>query len=165
MESFFMAGSFTLRRRVMFCETDLAGIMHFANFFRWMEEAEHAFYRSLGLSVHPLVEGPAAPRIGWPRVRAQCEYEAPLRFEEEVDVELKIVEIGNKSVRYAFTFRKLDDRATVAARGELVVVSVKSDPQTQQMRAVAIPEAFRQQLSVAGAAPTASLPPHPHPHP
>jgi hypothetical protein len=34
-----------------FSETDLAGIAHFANFFRWMEEAEHAYFRSVGLSV------------------------------------------------------------------------------------------------------------------
>ena len=38
-------------RRVEFCDTDMAGIVHFANFFRWMESAEVEFLRSLGLSV------------------------------------------------------------------------------------------------------------------
>ena len=35
---------FRYRRRVQFAETDLAGIAHFACFFRYMEEAEHALW-------------------------------------------------------------------------------------------------------------------------
>lgn len=158
-----MAGNYTLRRRVMFCETDLAGIMHFANFFRWMEEAEHAFYRSMGLSVHPQIDGVTTTRTGWPRVRAQCDYLAPLKFEEEVDVEVSVAEVRQRSVRLAFVFRKLDADATVAATGELVVVSVQADPLTQRMRAVEIPHHFREQLFVASPPPAGSLPLKPHP--
>ena len=47
-----MGFDFTHQRQVEFAETDMAGIVHFANFFRWMESAEHAFLRSLGHSVH-----------------------------------------------------------------------------------------------------------------
>ena len=47
-----MAYEFKVRRRVEFSETDMAGIVHYSNFFRYMEAAEHAFFRSLGLSIH-----------------------------------------------------------------------------------------------------------------
>jgi YbgC/YbaW family acyl-CoA thioester hydrolase len=142
-----MASSFTLRRRVLFCETDLAGIMHFANFFRWMEEAEHAFYRSLGLSVHPMQpDGMTDTRVGWPRVSAKCDYHAPLQFEEEVDIEIQVAEVRSKSVRYRFYFRKLDPAGTLAAAGEMAVVSVTADAVSRKMKAVAVPDAFRQQL-------------------
>ena len=43
---------FKLTRRIEFAETDMAGIVHFANFFRMMEATEHAFFRSLGF-FHP----------------------------------------------------------------------------------------------------------------
>ena len=46
-----MPSEFTVRRRVEFSETDMAGIVHYSNFFRYMETVEHAFYRSLGFSV------------------------------------------------------------------------------------------------------------------
>ena len=46
-----MPYEFQLSRRVEFSDTDMAGIMHFSNFFRFMEAAETAFLRSLGLSV------------------------------------------------------------------------------------------------------------------
>ena len=46
-----MPTEFSIPRRVQFSETDMAGIAHFSNFFRMMEEVEHAFFRSVGLSV------------------------------------------------------------------------------------------------------------------
>ena len=46
-----MATGFVYHRRVTFAETDMAGIVHFSNFYRYMEEAEHAFLRSRGLRI------------------------------------------------------------------------------------------------------------------
>ena len=48
-----MAYEFKLTRHVDFAETDMAGIMHFSNFFRFMEATETAFFRSLSLSIFP----------------------------------------------------------------------------------------------------------------
>ncbi|MFM8187245.1 MAG: acyl-CoA thioesterase [Pirellula sp.] len=42
---------FSWNRRVEFAETDAAGIVHFSSFFLYMEQAEHALFRSLGLSI------------------------------------------------------------------------------------------------------------------
>ena len=77
-----MGYEFVHQRRVEFSETDMAGIVHFANFPRWMEVAEHAFLRSLGFSVH-VAAGPSS--TGWPRLKVVCEYLKPLRFEEELE--------------------------------------------------------------------------------
>ena len=144
------------RRRVLFSETDLAGIAHFSNFFRWMEEAEHAFYRSLGLSVHPKQHGITDTSTGWPRLKASAEYRLPLQFEEEFDVELLVAEMRTKSIRYEFKFWKMpDDPASrqLAARGELVVVAVVAAPGTREMRATAIPDNFRARISCVPADP------------
>src|ERR1043166_4389179 len=52
-------------RRIEFGDTDMAGIVHFSNFFRFMESAECEFLRQRGLSVKMLWEG---RQIGFPRV-------------------------------------------------------------------------------------------------
>ena len=149
-----MAHQFTQRRRVSFSETDLAGIMHFSGFFRWMEDAEHAFYRSLGLSVHPLAHGATDTSTGWPRFKASAEYRLPLQFEEEVEVELIVAELRTKAIRYVFRFWKNPDgpapRALVAT-GELVVVAVCAAPGTRVMKSSPIPEAFRSRIEPAPA--------------
>ena len=81
-----MPHEFKLTRRIEFADTDMAGIVHFANFFRMMEATEHAFFRSLGLTIHGHEAGTTT---GWPRVSATCDYRAPLRFEEEVEIHPK----------------------------------------------------------------------------
>jgi acyl-CoA thioester hydrolase len=149
-----MAHSFTQRRRVSFSETDLAGIMHFSNFFRWMEELEHAFYRSLGLSVHPMAHGIPDTSVGWPRMKATADYRQPLLFEEEAEVELLVAEMRTKAIRYVFRFWKNPDvpgGRTLAATGELVVVAVQATPGTREMKSSPIPEAFRSRIEVAPA--------------
>lgn len=137
---------FTFRRRVEFADTDLAGIMHFSNFFRFMEVAEHAFYRSLGFTVHPLRHGganPEHPRVGWPRVHASADYRLPLEFEEEVEIELLVEEVRQKVIKYFFRFWKLPDGdRLLAATGRFTVVCVTFDETTQRMKATPVPPVF-----------------------
>jgi len=140
-----MPSSFTIVRRVEFSDTDMAGIMHYSNFFRFMESAEHAFFRSLGYSV---AARPGAPQVGWPRVHASCDYHAPLRFEDEVEVSLRVVARRSKALTYAFRFRKLNGPAPVeVAQGSLTVVCVAHQPDGT-MRATPIPEEIASKISV-----------------
>ena len=145
-----MASEFKLIRRVQFAETDMAGILHFAEFFRYMEETEHAFFRSLGLSVQMQVEGRT---IGWPRVRAECDYKSRLRFEDEVEVCLRVAEKRAKSLTYDFVFRKLGEAPPVeVARGRVTTVCVAMDERSGQMKAVAIPAEISRHIEVSDAA-------------
>jgi 4-hydroxybenzoyl-CoA thioesterase/acyl-CoA thioester hydrolase len=96
-----MPTPFHTSRLVEFSDTDMAGIMHFSAFFRYMEAAEHALLRSLGFSVYTEVDG--VP-ISFPRVAASCEYASPARCEEVLDIAVTIRRVGNKSVTYGFDF-------------------------------------------------------------
>lgn len=140
-----MPFEFKLTRRVEFAETDMAGIVHFANFYRMMEATEHAFFRSLGFSIHG--HDPVSA-IGWPRVSASCDFRAPLRFEDEVEIHLLVSEVRTRSIRYVFVFRKVPD-GTVVARGEVVAVCASVDKATGKLSAVPIPEAVRAAIQAA----------------
>ena len=135
-------------RRVEFSETDLAGIVHYANFFRYMETAEHAFFRALGVSI---VTTTTDPPVGWPRVHASCDFRQPLRFEDEFEIHLLVAEKKSKALSYLIKFRKLNGPAPVeVARGKLTVVCVTRDAQGK-MSAATIPAAIADQIEVAPA--------------
>lgn len=93
---------FHIRRQVQFSETDMAGVMHFSNYYRLMEDTEHAFWRSIGLSV---MTHDGDRQISWPRVATECEYFVPVRFEDELEVSLVIGKIGDRSITYEVEFR------------------------------------------------------------
>ena len=142
-----MPYQFTLTRQVEFSDTDMAGIMHFSNFFRFMEAAEHAFFRSLGFSIQ--ATGVPEP-LGWPRVHADCDFKHPLRFEDTVEIRLLVREKREKSIVYAFIFRKLNEQpAREVARGNLAVACVRRDRPGGAMTAVPIPEAIAARIEVA----------------
>src|SRR5438876_10529659 len=135
-------------RRVEFSETDMAGIVHYSNFFRYMESAEQAFFRSLGFSV---VTDKTDPPIGWPRVRAECDYLQPLHFEDEVEIHLLVSEKRAKSLSYLFRFRKLNSSPPrEIARGKLTIVCVTQDADGN-MKAAPIPKALADKIQVAPA--------------
>ena len=93
---------FIATRRVQFSETDMAGIVHFSNFYRWMEETEHEYYRSLGLSIMEATDD--GSYLGWPRVSASCTFERPLTYDDEFEVRLDVERIGVKSINYVIEF-------------------------------------------------------------
>ncbi|HEY8506264.1 MAG TPA: thioesterase family protein [Gemmataceae bacterium] len=117
-----MTEEFRTTRRVEFGDTDQAGIVHFANFFRYMEAAETEFLRSRGLSVSWSEGG---RRYGFPRVSASCDYLRPARFEDVLEVGVALEKIGSKSLTFLFTFRKGDE---VIARGRVSSVFCRETP-------------------------------------
>jgi len=141
-----MSYEYRIVRDVEFSDTDMAGIMHFTNFFRFMEAAEHAFFRSLGLSIHP--DDPDA--VHWPRVHAGMDFRRPLRFEDSVEIRLLVREKRERSLVYSFIFRKVSgEPQREVARGTLAVACVKRDSATAKMKAVSIPEAIADKIEVA----------------
>ena len=140
------AHRFVHRDLIQFSDTDMAGIVHFANFFRFMERTEHAFFRSLDLSIVEKHEGVEEVPVGWPRIHASCDFLAPLFFEDQVEIELLVEEVRTRAIRYLFRVRKAD--GTLAAEGRIAAVCVQKDG-TKGMKAVEIPIRIREKLEAA----------------
>lgn len=108
--------SILVRRRLAWRETDAAGHNHFTAAFRWIEEAEHELYRSLGFD--------PAMTACFPRVHLEVDYRQRLFFEDAIDVHVRIAGVGRTSCRFEFDVRKPD--GTTAVSGDYVVVHVAS---------------------------------------
>lgn len=120
------------RRRAQFAEVDSARIVHFSRYFRYMEEAEHALWRAAGLSIMPWDY-----TVGWARVGASFQYHAPLLFEDEFDVVIRIAKIGGRSIRYDCVIER---GGTRIATGTMTVVCVKADADGRMVSAPIPPE-------------------------
>lgn len=115
-----MASTFAYRRVVEFADTDTANVVHFTALFRYIEEAEHAFYRSLGVTAF---EWRPDLVVGMPRVAVSCDFLAPVRFGEEITVHLTVREKREKALRYEAEITRDDpDGPCTVARGAMTVV-------------------------------------------
>jgi len=134
-----MSPCFILPRQVEFIDTDMAGIVHFATFFRYMETAEHQMFRSLGLSIGVHDKD---PHIGWPRVSCGFDFMNPLRFGDDLEVHIGVKRIGQKSVTYTAEIHR---QGEVLARGHSTSACCQIG-QEGKMIPVSIPEETAQRL-------------------
>ena len=141
-----MDGRFRYSRRVQVGETDMAGIVHFSWMFRYMEEAEHAAWRAAALSI-----AEKNAELGWPRVAASFEFRSPLRFEDEFEVAVRLVEVGTRSLQYGHTITRGD---VLIGTGRIKTVCTRTNADGS-LRATEIPAeiiaALRSVLAVAPA--------------
>ena len=75
-------GRFTHQHRVSWPEVDLAGVVYFAHFVNYFEEAETEWVRSHGIEYGEMLE-----RFGicMPRVSIHCDYHGPARLDDLLD--------------------------------------------------------------------------------
>ncbi|MHC4521829.1 MAG: acyl-CoA thioesterase [Planctomycetota bacterium] len=134
-----MSNRFVMPRRVEFVDTDMAGIVHFTAFFRYMETAEHEMFRSLGLSPGA---GGREPHVGWPRVRCGFDFIKPLRFGDEAEVHIGVERIGAASIAYE---AEIVRNGEIVARGHSTSACCEVGPGTQ-MTPVPVPVEVSEKL-------------------
>jgi YbgC/YbaW family acyl-CoA thioester hydrolase len=126
----------------------MAGIVHFSAYFKYMEAAEHAFFRSLGFSVVTRI---GHEIYGWPRVHAECDFNSPLRFEDEFDIHLLVREVRSKAIVFDFIFTTpAEQGARRIGRGSFTTVCVTKKPDGT-MTSSPIPAAIAERIQPAPA--------------
>ena len=118
-----MAVPFRAERRVEFRDTDAAGLVHFTAFFHWMESAEHALWRELGVEL--VDRDPDGTLTSWPRVSASCDYRRAVRFGDVLVVLVRVARVGRSSVTFDFQF---EHASTDVASGRIVAVRCRLRP-------------------------------------
>jgi YbgC/YbaW family acyl-CoA thioester hydrolase len=123
-------GEFSYRRRVQYRDTDASGIVHFSAFFVFCEEAEHAMWREAGLTVDA-----RQTEIGWPRISASFEFLKALRFEDEIEVQIRLVGRTAKTFTYQAIIMH---EGRMAAVGTMSTICVRKRP-GEPLKATDIP--------------------------
>jgi YbgC/YbaW family acyl-CoA thioester hydrolase len=127
---------FTIERPVAFHETDMAGIVHFANFFKYFEEVESAYMRSIGRSLFD-----PSSETRWPRVHVSCDYRRPLHFGDVIEIGIRIDAVKERSIEFGFAvWKRTEDARELVATGRSVNTCASYDPTTKSMRSRTVPD-------------------------
>jgi acyl-CoA thioester hydrolase len=131
---------FAYRQRVRFGETDLQGVVYYANYLLFAEVGRVAYLRELGIVYErDLLAHDIDFTIGEARVR----YHAPLRFDDEYDIKVRVGEMRHSS----WTFEYAIDRTDGTHCADVSTIQVMLDRKT--WRATRIPDELRQKLERA----------------
>ena len=97
--------------RVRFCETDLMGIVHHAQYLTYFEAGRVDWLRRRGITYTSWTAG----GVHLPVVDAALKYRAPARFEDVLTIETTLAELRWASLRYSYRVVRGD---TLLAEGE-----------------------------------------------
>ena len=123
-----------IRRKVEYVDTDMSGIVHFSRFLVFMENAEHAFLNAVGPGVQ--WRDADGRELGWPRVAVSCDYQAPARFGDELEIRVRVVRKVTRSLTWGFD---ITCGGATLARGKMTCACcVLNDP--SGIKAIPIPE-------------------------
>lgn len=131
---------FSTRQRVRFGETDMQGVVYYANYLLYAEVGRVAYMRELGLDYAQLLEHGVDFTIGEATVR----YRAALHFDEEYDIRVRVGEVR----RVSWTFEYAVDRADGVRCADMRTVQVLIGRGT--LKARRLPDDLRETLEAAG---------------
>ena len=124
---------------VRFGDIDQARVVYYPVFFHYLHQTfEEWFEKALGVSYPHLV---VKENIGFPSVRVETEFRKPLPYGERVRVELRVVEVGTRSITLDYHVVRLSDGVT-SARARVTTVAVDNDT----FRSVPIPAHWRERF-------------------
>jgi len=119
--------------RVGFSDTDAQGVVYYGRYMPYFDLARTEYHRHLG---HLDIRGEFAMRA------SRVEYHAPARFDDLLEVFVRIERIGTTSVTYELAAYRVDDDALMAKADQTLVLI---DLTTR--RPVPVPESFREQVT------------------
>ena len=121
--------------RVGFSDTDAQGVVYYGRYNPYFDLARVEYLRSLDL-LHRGGPGDFVMRAN------TIEYHAPARFDDLIEVFIRVSRIGSTSVTYEHAaYRADDDVLMVTATQTLVLVDL------DERRACAVPKSYREQIA------------------
>ena len=111
--------SFSYPTPVRFADVDHAGIVYYPRFFHLFHIAFEELWRArIGPKAYSDIID--RDRIGFPAVKAECEFKSPLKFGDTAEIEVSIPRLGAKSITFRYRVFRAGDPRVLAAEGQVI---------------------------------------------
>ena len=131
---------FRSNQKIRFGDIDRAGIVSYPRFLHYFHVAlEEFFDHSLGIEYPAVVNNLG---IGLPTVHLETDFKQPLRYGDQIEVEVRVLALGHSSIRFGYrVFRQGEDSPRTTGHNITVCVDMESFEKQN------IPEFLRRRLA------------------
>lgn len=128
------------RLRVRYAETDQMGIVYHSNHFIWFEIGRVELMRQLGFSYRDMeIQDDLCVAV----VEAKCRYRAPARYDEEILVRTRLLNVKESIIHFGYELLRAQD-GTLIAEGETTHIVTDRD-----MKIAALPRMYLETFRAA----------------
>ena len=100
----------SINEQVRFADTDMLGVVHHANYFRWFESARVAFLKQAGVDLWDLMNN----GYSFPISDARCAYKSPARYDDELVVNIAMRELSRAKMTFDYEVWRPKDAKLLA---------------------------------------------------
>jgi acyl-CoA thioester hydrolase len=97
--------------RVLYGDTDQMGVVYYANYLRWFEKGRTELLRQIGLPYSTIEQ----QGLNFPVVEVTCRYAQSARYDEIIQIETELVELGRASLSFNYRISRETDRCLLAS--------------------------------------------------
>jgi 4-hydroxybenzoyl-CoA thioesterase len=116
--------AYRARLKIRFGDIDQAGVVYYPRFLHYFHVGlEEFFTAEAGMDyARVLLEH----RFGFPAVHIEADFRRPLRYGDEIDVEVKIARVGKASVDWRYAVYRVGEAEPVAV-GQVITAGIDLD--------------------------------------
>ncbi len=115
--------AFVHSQPVRFADIDHAGIVYYPRFFNFFHVAFEELWRAR-IGPRAYAELIDKDRVGFPAVRAECDFKGPLRFGDTAEIEVTVSRLGEKSITFRYRIFRSGEPRALCAEGAVVCAVV-----------------------------------------
>ena len=100
----------TVREKVRFVETDMMGVVHHSNYFRWFEMGRVEYLRQARILLLDLMQND----ILFPITDVSCQYRSSARFDDYILIETTLAELTKAKMVFSYRIVKEENGELLA---------------------------------------------------
>jgi acyl-CoA thioester hydrolase len=111
---------FSVEKRIYYHDTDCGGVVYYANYLKYLEEARTEYYARRGVSLKELMD-----RDVWFAVaRVEIEYKSPAHYQDMLRIITRVGKIKGSVIQF---FQEVIRGHTIVAEAKTMLMCVNSE--------------------------------------
>lgn len=115
-----------MKKRIYYHDTDCGGVVYYANYLKYLEEARSEYFEARGVFVKDLM----AQGIGFVVARQEIDYKAPAVYDDVLEVRTVVNKISRASMEFEYEIAKQTGQVISTAKTVLVFVDKNLKPRS-----------------------------------
>ena len=113
-----------MKKRIYYHDTDSGGVVYYANYLKYMEEARTEFFEQRGIFIRELNRGGTSFVVA----RQEIDYKLPAFYGDILDVSTKITGISTAKIEFSHQVKNQNNQVITVAKTIMVCVDGNIKP-------------------------------------
>jgi acyl-CoA thioester hydrolase len=127
-----------MKKKIYYHDTDAGGVVYYANYLKYMEEARTEFFEQRGIFIKELVSSGTLFVVA----RQEIDYKLPSFYGDVLDIAVKVMAVSTVKIEFGHEIRNQNNQVIANAKTIMVCVDANIKPK-------AIPDDLKEKLALA----------------